>query len=96
MKEILQQAKDELERAFSNPETFDLSPTIEMLHAAKEQYGDKGTMVKDIIASMIQANHARSQLEHAGDISSSAAFGETYNGLQQALKSYMDTDNDPL
>src|SRR5213080_285173 len=96
MKEILQQVKEELETTFNNPESHDLDKSIQQLQTAKEQYGDKGTMIEDVIRALTQAKNARSQLENAGDISSSAAFGEAYNALGQAIKSYTDPDNDPI
>jgi polyribonucleotide nucleotidyltransferase len=96
MKQILQQVKEELEKTFSNPETHNLDRCIEQLQAAKEQYGDKGTMIEDLIRSVTQAKNAQVQLENAGDISSSAAFGEAFNALEQTIESYTDTDNDPV
>lgn len=96
MKEILQQVKDELEKAFDDPESHDLDRSIQQLLTAKEQYGDKGTMIEDVIRSLTQAKNAKVQLENAGDISASAAFGEAYNALDQAIESYTETNNDPL
>lgn len=96
MKEILQQVKEELEKAYSNPESHDLDRCIEQLQSAKEQYGDKGTMIEDVIRSLTQARNAKVQLENAGDISSSAAFGEAHNALDQAIASYTRTNNDPF
>ncbi|MFP7478509.1 hypothetical protein [Terribacillus saccharophilus] len=88
MKEILQQVKDNLERTFDHPDSNDLTSSIELLEKAIDQYGDKGTMLHDAIRSLTHAQHARNQLEHAGDISSSASFGEAYNAIEQALSSY--------
>jgi hypothetical protein len=58
MKEILQQVKEELETTFNNPESHDLDKSIQQLQAAKEQYGDKGTMIEDVIRSLTQAKNA--------------------------------------
>ncbi len=96
MKELLQQVKQELEKAYDRPGSVDLDSSIQRLQAAKEQYGDKGTMIDDLIRSLTNARNATVQLENAGDISSSAAFGEAYNALDQAIESYTDTDNDPV
>ncbi|MBT2755141.1 hypothetical protein [Mesobacillus foraminis] len=96
MKDILQQAKEELEKAYDNPQSHDLNKTIQQLQAAKEQYGDKGTMIEDVIRSLTQARNAEPQLENAGDISASAAFGEAYNALDQAIESYTEINNDPF
>lgn len=96
LKEILQQIKDDLEKAYSNPGSFDLDRSIQQLQSAKEQTGDKGTMLEDAITSLTQAKHAMPQLENAGDVASSAAFGEAFNALEHAMKSYVETDNDPV
>lgn len=96
MEEILKQVKAELEKTYSHPESHNLDQYIQQLQSAKEQYGDKGTMIDDVIRSLTQAQNAQAQLAHAGDTSSSAAFSEAYNALNQAIKSYTDIDNDPL
>jgi ABC-type transporter Mla subunit MlaD len=96
MKEVLQQVKDELEKAFDHPEIHNLDRSIEQLQAALEQYGDKGTMIEDAIRSLTNAKNAAGQLENAGDISSTAAFGEAFRSLDQAIESYTDTNNDPF
>ncbi|MET3695807.1 hypothetical protein SAMN05877753_102663 [Bacillus oleivorans] len=96
MKELLQQVKQELEKAYDNSDSVDLDSSIQRIQAAKEQYGDKGTMIDDLIRSLTNARNATVQLENAGDISSSAAFGEAYNALDQAIESYTETDNDPV
>ncbi|MCP8971288.1 hypothetical protein [Ectobacillus ponti] len=95
MKEILQQVKEELENAYSNPQSSKLDRCIEQLQAAKAQYGDKGTMIADAIRAVEQARNAQPTVEQAGDISSAAAFGEAYNALDQAIESYTKTHNDP-
>ncbi|WP_404332942.1 hypothetical protein [Mesobacillus maritimus] len=96
MKEILQQVKEDVEKAYSNPGTIDLDQGIQQLQSAREQYGDKGTMLEDAITALTQAKHAMPALENAGDVSSSAAFGQAFNALDHALKSYVDVDNDPV
>ncbi|SEM19205.1 hypothetical protein SAMN05192533_101360 [Mesobacillus persicus] len=96
MKEILQQIKDDLEKCYSNPESFDLDRSIQQLQFAIGQNGDKGTTLEDTMTALTQAKHALPQLENAGDVASSAAFGQAFNALEHALKSYMDTDNDPV
>jgi hypothetical protein len=96
MKEILQQVKEDLEMAYSNPGTSDLDQSIQQLQTAREQSGDKGTMLEDAITALTQAKNAIPALENAGDISSSAAFGQAFNALEQAFKSYVDVDNDPV
>jgi ABC-type transporter Mla subunit MlaD len=95
MKEVLQQVKEELEKAFDEPQSHDLDHSIQQLQEALEQNGDKGTMIENAITSLIQAKHAMNQLENAGDISASAAFGQAYNALDQAIESYTETNNDP-
>ncbi|WP_100404669.1 hypothetical protein [Bacillus solitudinis] len=96
MKEILQQVKETLEKTYNNPEDHDLDSSIQQLQVAKEQYGDRGTMIEDVIRSLTQAKNAKDQLENAGDISSSASFGEAYNGLNQAIESYNETEEVPF
>jgi tryptophan synthase beta subunit len=94
VKEILQQVKEELERAYDHPESADLNQCIQQLQSAREQYGDKGTMIEDCIRSLTQARNSIVALEKAGDVSSAGAFGEAYNALDQAIESYTDTNND--
>lgn len=88
MKELLQQVKEQLERAYDHPETTNLGDSIQQLQQAKEQYGDKGTMIEDVIRSVTQAKNSMVALESAGDISSAGAFGEAFNALEQAIESY--------
>lgn len=88
MKEILQQVKDNLERTFDHPDSNDLTSSIALLETAIAQYGDKGTMLQDAIRSLTHAQNAKNQLEYAGDISSSASFGQAYTAINQALSSY--------
>ncbi|WP_026671939.1 hypothetical protein [Alkalihalobacterium bogoriense] len=88
MRDILQQVKEDLEKAYDNPESIDLEQSIQSLQQAKEQFGDKGTLIEDVIHSLEQAKNAKDQRMQAGDISSAGAFGEAYNGLQQAIKSF--------
>jgi ABC-type transporter Mla subunit MlaD len=96
MKEVLQQVKEELEKAYDHPQSADLDRSIEQLQAALEQYGDKGTMLENCITSLTQARNAMGALENAGDISSAAAFGQAYNALEHAIESYTNTNHDPL
>ncbi|CAM3725303.1 hypothetical protein [Mesobacillus zeae] len=96
MKDILQQAKTELEKAFDERGKHDLTLTISELQEAREKFGDKGTMIEDAIRSLTQAKNAQREHETAGDIASSAAFGEAFNSLDQAIESYTNHDNDPL
>ncbi|MBT2637892.1 hypothetical protein [Bacillus sp. ISL-39] len=96
MKELLQQIRSELEKAYTNPESNDLGQSIRQLQDAKEQYGDKGTMIEDVIRSLSQAKHSEQALENAGDIPSAGAFGQAYNALQHAIESYSNTNNDPF
>ena len=88
MKEVLQQVKDELQRAYDDPEAHDLDRCIEQLESALEQSGDRGTMLKDVITAVTQARNAKVQLQNAGDVASSAAFGQAFNALEQAIESY--------
>lgn len=88
MKEILQQVKQDLEKAYDHPESNNLDQCIQQLESARQRYGDKGTMIEDAIRSLTQARNASVQLENAGDISASAAFGEAFNALDQAIESY--------
>jgi hypothetical protein len=96
MKELLQQIKAEVERAYDHPASHDLSQCIVKLQAALEQHGDKGTMIENAITALTQANHSRIALESAGDVSSSAAFGQAFNALEHAIESYSDSDNNPM
>lgn len=88
MREILVQVKENLERTFDQPGANDLTASIELLETAKDLYGDKGTLLQDMIRALAQANHAKNELNISGDISSSAAFGEAYNAVSHALSSY--------
>jgi len=88
MKEVLQQVKEELEKAYDHPQSTDLDHCIAQLQQALEQNGDKGTMIDDCIRALTQARNAVGALENAGDISSAAAFGQAYNALDQAIESY--------
>lgn len=88
MKEILQQVKDQLEKAYDHPESFDLDQSIQQLQSALEQYGDKGTMIENVITALTQARNSKAALENAGDLSSSAAFGQAFNAIEHAIESY--------
>ncbi|WP_316568961.1 hypothetical protein [Neobacillus sp. YIM B06451] len=96
MKELLQQVKKELEKAFDHPEMHNLDESIAKLRSALEHHGDKGTMINDAITALTQARNAAAELEHAGTDSSSAAFGEAFNALDQAIESYTNPNNDPF
>ncbi|MDQ0229020.1 hypothetical protein [Metabacillus malikii] len=96
MKEILEQAIKNVEKAYENPNTASLDDTIKQLQQAKEQYGDKGTMIEDAINSLIHAQHSIAHMETAKDFSPSAAFGQAHNALEQAINSYVNVDNDPM
>ncbi|PLR80303.1 hypothetical protein CVD25_14760 [Bacillus canaveralius] len=96
MKEVLQQVRDDLENTFAHPGSASLDDSIRQLEEARQQYGDRGTMIEDVIRSVTHARNAREQLEHAGDISSTAAFGEAFVALDQAIESYTNPDNDPV
>lgn len=96
MKEILQQVKNQLEKAFDNSDGHGLEQSIQQLQSALEQSGDKGTMIENVIESLTNAKNATQQLQNAGDASASAAYGQAHNSLEQAIKSYSDTDNDPI
>ncbi len=88
MKDLLQQVKKELEKAYDYPESTELDQSIENLQQALEQNGDKGTMIENVITALTQARNAKVQLQQAGDVSSSAAFGQAFNALEQAIESY--------
>ncbi|WP_394232213.1 hypothetical protein [Niallia oryzisoli] len=88
MKEILQQVKEQLEQAYDHPESCDLDHCIVQLQSALNQYGDKGTMIENAITALTQARNSKVALESAGDVSSSAAFGQAFNALEQAIESY--------
>jgi hypothetical protein len=92
MKEILKQVKEELERAYDNPQSNNLDQCLLQLQAAREQYGDKGSMIENCITAVTQARNAIGALENAGDISSAAAFGQAHNALDNAIESYSGTD----
>jgi hypothetical protein len=90
MKDVLQQVKEELEKAYDHPESANLDQCIAQLQQAVEQNGDKGTMIEDCIRAVSQARNSINVLQNAGDISSAGAFGEAYNALDQAIESYTD------
>lgn len=88
MKEMLQQAKEILEYTYDHPESNRLAQCIEMLEQAKESAGEKRQMLDNVITSVLHAHHAQRELESSGDASSSSAFGEAFNALDQAIESY--------
>jgi len=88
VKELLQQVKEELEKAYDHPEFINLDDSIAKLQQSLEQNGDKGTMIENVITALTQARNAKVQLQQAGDVSSSAAFGQAFNALEQAIESY--------
>jgi hypothetical protein len=88
MKEILQEVKEELEKAYDQPESHDLDHSIQQLQSALEQNRDKGTMIKDVITALTQARNSKTALENAGDVSSAASFGQAFNALEHAIESY--------
>ncbi|MBM7656277.1 hypothetical protein [Neobacillus cucumis] len=90
MKDVLQQVKEELEKAYDHPETANLDQCIAQLQQAVEQNGDKGTMIENCIRAVTQARNSMGALQNAGDVSSAGAFGEAYNALDQAIESYTD------
>ena len=88
MKDLLQQVKEELEKAYDHPDFINLDDSIARLQQSLEQNGDKGTMIENVITALTQARNAKVQLQQAGDVSSSAAFGQAFNALEQAIESY--------
>jgi hypothetical protein len=88
VKELLQQVKEELEKAYDHPDFINLDDSIARLQQSLEQNGDKGTMIENVIIALTQARNAKVQLQQAGDVSSSAAFGQAFNALEQAIESY--------
>lgn len=94
MKELLKQIKEEVIRAYDHPEKYDLTASINLLKDALNQYGDKGTMIENTITALTQANNSRIALKSAGDVSSSAAFGQAFNALEQAIETYSSHNND--
>lgn len=88
MKEILQQAKAELEKVYDHPRSDALDHCIQQLQSTLEQSGDKGTMIENVITALTQARNSRVALENAGDHASTAAFGQAFNALEQAIESY--------
>jgi hypothetical protein len=88
MKEILQQAKETLEYTYDHPDANELARCIEGLEEAKETAGAKKEMLENVIRSIAQAHHAQRELEISGDASSSSAFGEAFNAIDQAIESY--------
>jgi predicted negative regulator of RcsB-dependent stress response len=90
MKDVLQQVKVELEKAYDHPESSNIDRCIAQLQQALEQNGDKGTMIENCIRAVTQARNSIGALQNAGDISSAGAFGEAYNALDQAIESYTD------
>lgn len=96
MKEILQQVLRDLEQAYDNPDSVDLEESIRKLESAIEQYGDKGTMLRDALTALRQAKSSMAHLETAKDFAPESSFGQAHNALEQAIKSFEDPDNDPL
>ena len=94
MKDILQQVIKKLENATTDPQALDSG--IEQLQAAKEQYGDRGTMIENTITALIQAKHSLRQLESAKDASPYDSIAQAHNALEQAMKSCTEIDNDPI
>ncbi|MFZ0445556.1 MAG: hypothetical protein WAM95_13225 [Bacillus sp. (in: firmicutes)] len=45
-------------------------------------------MIENVITALTQARNAKVQLQQAGDVSSSADFGQAFNALEQAIESY--------
>jgi hypothetical protein len=88
VKDLLQQVKEELEKAYDRPDFINLDDSIARLQQSLEQNGDKGTMIENVITALTQARNAKVQLQQAGDVSSSAAFGQAFNALEQAIESY--------
>ncbi|GER67566.1 hypothetical protein BpJC7_10920 [Weizmannia acidilactici] len=97
MKEILEQIKEKLENAYNNPESADLEECIRQLQEARQQYGDKGTMIQDAITALEQAKNSLPEHRHVGTESSASAFGQAYNALEHAIESFSGTtNNDPF
>jgi hypothetical protein len=88
MKETLQQVKEELQKVYDHPESNALDYCIQQLQSMLEQNGDKGTMIEDVITALTQARNSQIALKSAGDVSSSAAFGQAFNALEHAIESY--------
>ncbi|MEZ0117487.1 MULTISPECIES: hypothetical protein [Heyndrickxia] len=97
MKEILEQVKEKLENAYNHPDSADLDACIRQLQDARQQYGDKGTMIEDAITAIEQAKHSLPEHRHAGTDSAAGAFGQAYNALEHAIESFSGTENnDPF
>jgi hypothetical protein len=93
MKQILQQVKEGLEKAYDNPQSNNLDQCLLQLQAAREEYGDKGNMIENCITAVTQARNSIVALENAGDVSSGAAFGQAHNAIQNAIESYSGADD---
>ncbi len=96
MKEMIESAIKNVEKAYENPESANLTDTIKQLQEAKEQYGDKGTMIENAITALIQAQHSIAHMDTAKDFAPSSAFGQAHNALEQAMESFVEVDNDPV
>ncbi len=94
MKEVLQQAREGLEKAYNHPESANLDHCINQLQSALNQNGDKGTMIENCIQALTQARNSVGALKNAGDDSSEGAFDEAFNALENAIESYSDVNND--
>jgi hypothetical protein len=90
MKQVLQHVKDVLEQSFDDPKAHahDLDQCIKELEQAKATAGDKATMIQDVINAVTHARNAQIELQSAGDISSTNAFGGAYRALDQAIESF--------
>ena len=78
MKELLQQVKEELEKAYDHPDFINLDDSIARLQQSLEQNGDKGTMIENVITALTQARNAKVQLQQAGDVSSSCGLWTSF------------------
>lgn len=93
----MEQVKEKLENAYNHPDSADLDACIRQLQDARQQYGDKGTMIEDAITAIEQAKHSLPEHRHAGTDSAAGAFGQAYNALEHAIESFSGTENnDPF
>ncbi|MFP7443835.1 hypothetical protein SFC50_09005 [Bacillus infantis] len=95
MKEQLEHIKQLLEENFDHPESLDLDSCIQELEALKETAGNRKIMIQDLINSLTHARNSSKELLNEGTPSSSAAFGQAYRAIEQAISSVSFTDNDP-
>lgn len=66
---IIRDVMEKLENAYDQQNPAVLEQAIRQLEQAREQYGDRGTMLEDAITALNQAKNALAHVETAEDFS---------------------------